>query len=61
MYFWGYRSLGGPTKHAGDIFLMFNNKEIIGVSLESRGTLVQKNIVKYYVATQYKALKKESS
>lgn len=60
--FWGYRKkpAGVPPKHAGDIFLMFNNKEIIGVSLKAGTASSKEPLLNSYVATQYKALKKES-
>lgn len=60
--FWGYRKkpAGVPPKHAGDIFLMFRNKEIIGVSLKAGTSSSKEPLLNSYVLTQYKALKKES-
>ena len=60
--FWGYRKkpAGVPPKHAGDIFLMFRNKEIIGVSLKAGTASSKEPLLNSYVQTQYKALGKES-
>ena len=55
---WGYRAKpkGVPNNHAGDIFVEFKNKELIGISLKA-GTAKSKEPLKNtYVGTQYKAL-----
>lgn len=56
--FWGYRAKprGVPNNHAGDIFVEFKNKDLIGISLKA-GTAKSKEPLKNtYVGTQYKAL-----
>jgi len=60
---WGYRAKpkGVPKDHAGDIFVEFKTKELIGISLKA-GTAKSKEPLKNtYVGTQYKALKVETS
>ena len=55
---WGYRAKprGVPNNHAGDIFVEFRNKEIIGISLKA-GTAKSKEPLKNtYVGTQYRYL-----
>jgi len=55
---WGYRAKpkGVPANHAGDIFVEFRNKEIIGISLKA-GTAKSKEPLKNtYVGTQYRYL-----
>ncbi len=55
---WGYRAKprGVPNNHAGDIFVEFKNKDLIGISLKA-GTAKSKEPLKNtYVGTQYKAL-----
>ena len=55
---WGYRAKprGVPKDHAGDIFVFFNDGELIGVSLKA-GTAKSKEPLKNtYLGTQYKAL-----
>ena len=55
---WGYRAKprGVPNNHAGDIFVEFKNKDLIGISLKG-GTAKSKEPLKNtYVGTQYRAL-----
>ena len=55
---WGYRAKprGVPNNHAGDIFVEFKNKDLIGISLKN-GTAKSKEPLKNtYVGTQYRAL-----
>ena len=55
---WGYRAKpkGIPKDHAGDIFVFFKDKDVIGVSLKA-GTAKSKEPLKNtYVGTQYKNL-----
>ena len=55
---WGYRAKprGVPNNHAGDIFIEFNNRELIGVSLKAGTEKSKEPLKNTYVGTQYKAL-----
>ena len=50
---WGYRKkpVGVPKDHAGDIFLMFQSGDIIGVSLKAGGEKTQEPKLNTYVGT----------
>jgi hypothetical protein len=50
---WGYRKkpAGVPKDHAGDIFLMFQSGDIIGVSLKAGGDKTQEPKFNTYVGT----------
>ncbi len=55
---WGYRAKprGVPNNHAGDIFIEFKNRELIGVSLKAGTEKSKEPLKNTYVGTQYKAL-----
>lgn len=53
---WGYRAKprGIPKNHAGDIFVFFRDKSVIGVSLKAGSTKSREPLLNTYVGTQYK-------
>lgn len=58
---WGFRDKprGVPKNHAGDIFVIFKNKEILGISLKAGTEKSKEPLLNSYVATQYKAINRE--
>ena len=60
---WGYRAkpAGVPKNHAGDIFVFFKNKEILGISLKAGTTKSKEPLLNSYVKTQLKLMGKESA
>ena len=56
---WGYRAKprGVPKNHAGDIFVFFKDKDVIGVSLKAGTAKSREPLKNTYVGTQYRALK----
>jgi len=60
---WGYRAKprGVPTNHAGDIFVEFKNKEIIGISLKAGTKKSTEPLLNSYVKTQFNKLNQESA
>ena len=58
---WGYREKprGIPKNHAGDIFVFFKNKEILGISLKAGGAKTKEPLLNTYVKTQLIKLGKE--
>ena len=60
---WGYRAkpTGVPKNHAGDIFVFFKNKEILGISLKAGTTKSTEPLLNSYVKTQLKKMDKESA
>lgn len=60
---WGYRAKpsGVPKSHAGDIFVFFKNKEILGISLKAGTTKSTEPLLNSYVKTQLKKMDKESA
>ena len=58
---WGFRDKprGVPKNHAGDIFVIFKNKEILGISLKAGTKKSKEPLLNSYVATQYKAINRE--
>ena len=51
---WGYREKprGVPPNHAGDIFVFFQNGEILGISLKAGGKKTTEPLLNSYVKTQ---------
>ena len=51
---WGYRNKprGIPNNHAGDIFVFFKNKEILGISLKAGTAKSTEPLLNSYVKTQ---------
>lgn len=60
---WGYRAKpsGVPKNHAGDIFVFFQNKEILGISLKAGTTKSKEPLLNSYVKTQLVRMDKESA
>ena len=63
---WGYRekpNLPGystiPNNHAGDIFVFFKSKMVVGISLKAGTEKSKEPLLNTYVATTYKKLNKE--
>lgn len=63
---WGYREkpkMSGypivPSNHAGDIFVFFKSKTILGISLKAGTEKSKEPLLNTYVATTYKKLNKE--
>ncbi len=58
---WGYRAKpsGVPSGHAGDIFVFFKNKEILGISLKAGTKSSKEPLLNSYVRTQLLLMKKE--
>jgi len=58
---WGFRDKpkGVPKNHAGDIFVLFKNKELLGISLKAGTKKSKEPLLNSYVGTQYKAIKRE--
>jgi len=59
---WGYREKpkGVPNNHAGDIFVYYRNKNILGISLKAGTASSKEPLLNSYVLTQYKAIKREN-
>tara|TARA_B100001059_G_scaffold3013_1_gene2463 strand:- start:700 stop:1761 length:1062 start_codon:yes stop_codon:yes gene_type:complete len=53
---WGYRAkpAGVSKNHAGDIFIFFKDKTLLGVSLKAGGAKTKEPLLNTYVGTQYK-------
>ena len=60
---WGYHAKpsGVPKNHAGDIFVFFQNKEILGISLKAGTTKSKEPLLNSYVKTQLVRMDKESA
>lgn len=61
---WGYREkpkgAGIPTNHAGDIFIFFADRSVVGVSLKAGTKKSKEPLLNTYVGTTFKKIKKES-
>lgn len=64
---WGYRekpNISGykivPQNHAGDIFVFYKSKEVVGISLKAGTEKSKEPLLNTYVGTTYKKLNKES-
>jgi hypothetical protein len=64
---WGYRekpNVSGypsiPSNHAGDIFVFFKSKTVLGVSLKAGTEKSKEPLLNTYIATTYKKLNKEN-
>ena len=57
---WGYREKprGVPKSHAGDIFVIFQNDDILGISLKAGTKKSKEPLLNTYVATQFIKLDK---
>ncbi len=62
---WGYRSSskppGVPGNHPGDIFLIYKDNKILGVSLKAGGKKTAEPQLNTYVATIFKSFQDEST
>jgi len=60
---WGYRAKprGVPNNHAGDIFVEFKNKEMIGISLKAGTAKSTEPLLNSYVKTQFIKLGQEGA
>ena len=58
---WGFRDKpkGVPKNHAGDIFVLFKNKELLGISLKAGTKKSKEPLLNSYVGTQYTYIKRE--
>ena len=59
--FWGYRTkpTGVPNKHPGDIFLVYRDKKILGVSLKAGGKKTSEPQLNTYVNPIFKTFRQE--
>lgn len=60
---WGYREKprGVPPKHAGDIFVFFQNGEILGISLKAGGKKTTEPLLNSHVKTQLGRIDRSSA
>lgn len=63
---WGYREKPNesgypaiPSNHAGDIFVFFKSKMVVGISLKAGTEKSKEPLLNTYVATTYKKISKE--
>lgn len=59
--YWGYRTkpVGVPSKHPGDIFLVYQDNKILGVSLKAGGKKTAEPQLNTYVNPIFKTFKQE--
>ena len=59
--YWGYRTkpFGVPSKHPGDIFLVYRDNKILGVSLKAGGKKTSEPQLNTYVNPIFKTFKQE--